>query len=242
MLLRSYAVEHPPGLDLPARTWPWHVLNHAVRGVMTVHTSAGAWVVPPHRAVFVPAGLEHRASIAGRVDVRSLYFASSLEAPWSRPRALTVSPLLRELIVHVAGLGRPLREDDACDRRLTLVVLDQLRALPSPPLTLPLPTDDRARALAAWLRADAARSLDDGVATVGASRRTLERLFRAETGMTLGRWHKRARLLDALRLLAGGEPVTGVAFAVGYDSPSAFIAAFKRELGTTPARYFDDDG
>ena len=74
---------------------------------------------------------------------------------------------------------------------------------------------------------------------VAASPRTLERLFQKETGMTFGRWRQQLRLLHALRLLAAGRPVSAIALEVGYDSPSAFIAMFKRTLGTTPYRYFE---
>jgi AraC-like DNA-binding protein len=70
----------------------------------------------------------------------------------------------------------------------------------------------------------------------------LERIFQKETGLTFGKWWQQLRLLHALRLLAGGRAVTSVALDVGYDSPSAFIAAFRRYFGATPARYFENGG
>jgi len=72
----------------------------------------------------------------------------------------------------------------------------------------------------------------------GASRRTLERIFRTETGMSLGQWVRRRKLLDALRRLAAGEAVNAVALELGYSSASAFVAMFRRELGHTPTRYW----
>lgn len=240
VLVRSYAVVHPPGLHLPERRWPWHVLAHAHAGVMSVHTERGTFVVPPHRAVWVPAGERHAVTMAGRVDVRTLYFASRFEALWERPRALQATPLVRELIKHVTEVGA-LHDHDPAQARLAEVVLDQLQLLEQVPLELRQPHDPRAARLAERLLAQPALDLDDALSSVGASRRTLERCFVAETGFTLGRWHKRARLLEALRRLAAEEPVTDVAIAIGYESASAFIAAFKRELGSSPGRYFRED-
>jgi len=126
------------------------------------------------------------------------------------------------------------------DRRLAHVILDQLETLPAEPLQLPMPRDPRARKAAERLQADPGdpSSLAEAARATGASKRTLERLFLEETHMTLGRWRLRLRLLEALRLLAEGHSVTRVALDVGYQSPSAFVSVFRRELGTTPARYF----
>ena len=100
----------------------------------------------------------------------------------------------------------------------------------------------RARALALAIAGPAGgRTIDDLARSVGASRRTLERAFLAETGLTIGAWRQRQRLLRALELLAQGEPVTTVAGAVGYRTPSAFTAMFHEHLGTTPTRYFQPD-
>jgi AraC-like DNA-binding protein len=131
--------------------------------------------------------------------------------------AVNLPPLVRELVLH-ASRRNTLRRDSATGRRLAQVILDQLETLPAEPLQLPMPIDPRA---------------------TGASQRTLERLFLAETQMTFGRWRQRLRLVEALRLLAEGHAVTRVALDDGYQSPSAFVSAFRRELGTTPGRYFE---
>src|SRR5262249_53120599 len=156
---------------------------------------------------------------------------------------VVVAPLLRELILHTIETG-PLRRAVPEHRRLAAVLRDQLRILPSVPLELPMPRDGRAQGIALRLRDEPAdNSPVDAIARrAGASRRTLERIFRKETGMSLGEWRQQARLLHAMRLLAGGEPVTSTAFEVGYESTSAFIAAFSRVLGTTPGRYYRAHG
>jgi transcriptional regulator GlxA family with amidase domain len=169
-----------------------------------------------------------------------LYFDTGLAVPLDDWRAVNVSRLLRELILH-AVLHSPLYRRRPEHRRLVEVLLDQLAVLTQQPLLLPYPTDDRARALADAITdtADADHSLDAMASSVGASRRTLERVFLVETGLTIGAWRQRHRLLRALQLLADGRPVTEVAIAVGYRTPSAFTAMFHQQLGTTPSRYYD---
>jgi AraC-like DNA-binding protein len=121
-----------------------------------------------------------------------------------------------------------------------LVILDQMQGLSVAPLHLPMPRDPRLQAIAQGVLRDPAdpRTLTHWARDVGASTRILARLFLADTGLTFRHWCQQARLLEALRRLASREPVTAVALDLGYDSPSAFIAMFKRALGTTPGRYF----
>src|SRR5262245_45014640 len=240
LLVRSYAVTHPPNLGITRRAYPdWDQLAYAARGVMTVETSQGTWVVPPHRAVWIPAGVAYRVRMSGRVTVRTLFFRPRLRAR-GLPRAcaaLNVSPLVRELVLHASRLNT-LRRGVPADRRLARLIVDQLATLPAEPLQLPTPSDTRARKAAELLHADPSGppALSGITRAAGASKRTLERLFLRETAMTLGRWRRRLRLVEALRLLAEGHSVTRVALDVGYLSPSAFISAFRRELGTTPGR------
>ena len=150
-----------------------------------------------------------------------------------------VSALLRELVLHTVRLGHLDRTVEA-EARLGGVLVDQLLEVPALPLSLPQPRDPRARRVADELVASPAgqATLAELARGSGASPRTLERLFLRETGLSFGRWRQRARVLHALRRLAAGQPVTTVALDVGYDSTSAFIAMFRRELGTTPGRYY----
>jgi AraC-like DNA-binding protein len=240
LLVRSYAVTHPPNLGLPERAYPdWDQLAYASQGVMTIATSQGTWVVPPHRAVWIPAGVAYSVRMSGRVSVRTLFFRRRMRGRLPRTcAALNVSPLVRELVLH-ASRRNTLRRDLAADRRLARLLLDQLATLPAEPLQLPMPREARARQAAEILLADpGGPSLDEVARAAGASKRTLERVFLRETAMTLGRWRRRLRQVEALRLLAEGHAVTRVALDVGYETPSAFISAFRRELGRTPGRYF----
>lgn len=145
---------------------------------------------------------------------------------------------MRELILHVAtnaALDRSIPEH----AHLISVILDQLSTLAEVPLQLCAPRDASAAKAAEILQRDPGetQSLDQLARETGASKRTLERRFRSETGMGPGRWRQQLRLLHALRLLAEGQSVTTVALEVGYQSTSAFISMFKRAMGATPFRY-----
>jgi AraC-like DNA-binding protein len=238
--VRSFAVRHTIDHVIPPHAHDWHQLIYASEGVMWVHTAQGEWVVPPNRAVWVPAHVEHGIEMTGTVFVQTLYLATRVsKALPEKCCAVNVSPLLRELIRHAVTLG-VLDKTVPARARLIGVLVDQLSALPTIPLQLPWPSDERAQRAASWLRAhpDDPGLIKQMAKRAAASARTLERLFQRQTGMTFGRWRQQMRLLHALRLLAAGQPVTAVAQDVGYDSTSAFIAMFKRTLGTTPHRYF----
>jgi AraC-like DNA-binding protein len=119
------------------------------------------------------------------------------------------------------------------------VILDQLEASAFVPLQVRMPSDVRALRIARLFLDDPSdgRRLEDLCKQCGASKRTVERLFREDTGVSFGRWRQQLGLAHAIRLLAEGSKITNVAMEVGYNSPSAFIAMFKKALGTTPAKY-----
>ncbi|HXD33025.1 MAG TPA: helix-turn-helix transcriptional regulator [Pyrinomonadaceae bacterium] len=240
--IRSLASGFSPGFIIDPHFHDWHQLVYATRGVMTVNTSSSSWVVPPHRAVWVPAKIDHEVEMVGSVSLRTLYIKVGLSTSLpSQCCVVNVSPLLRELIVHTIKLGM-LNRFVPAQKRLIGVILDQLEALRTVPLKLPMPQDARAARVAQLVRSNPSenKSLDQLSSKIGASKRTIERLFLAETEMTFGKWRQQLRLLHALKLLAAGENVTTAAFAVGYDSTSAFIYAFKTALGTTPGRYYSE--
>jgi AraC-like DNA-binding protein len=232
-----------------AYTWrdresQWGQLLFAARGMLTVHTEGGLWVVPVHQAVWVPAGVRHSVEVAGGVAMRSLYLSGTLGSLLHRRlpatcRVVEITPLLREVLRRAMRL-QTLDRRIAAQRHLLDVLLDELTLLPLVPLDLPMPRDARGVRAAALLRADPAarQRLAEVARAAAASPRTLERVFREETGLSFGVWRQRARLLRALQLLAEGGSVTAAADAAGYESASAFVAAFRRALGTTPGRYF----
>ncbi|HZT75237.1 MAG TPA: helix-turn-helix transcriptional regulator [Vicinamibacterales bacterium] len=217
----------------------WDQLTYAASGVMRVETADASWMVPPHCAVWVPAGVAHAEQMHAPVSVRTLYFAPRLAKTLPREcRTVNIPALLRELILHVSRRGALDRRKRA-DANLIGVLLDELSRVTAVPLQLPLPRDTRALRFATAVQAKPAdrSSLDALARRAGASRRTLERLFVADTGMRVGDWRRRARLLHAVRRLAEGESVGNAAAESGYASVSAFVAVFRKTFGTTPGRY-----
>jgi AraC-like DNA-binding protein len=211
---------------------------------MTVETEDGLWVVPPARAVWVPAFVTHSIAMSGRVELRTLYLdPASAPIAGSRCCVVHVSPLLQAAILRVVAMRQPY-PDDGPEARIAAVVRDEIRAARTAPLYLPIPVDPRARGVALAFRDDPAdrRSRSEWARVAGASERTLERLFHAEVGTSFGKWQQQARLLRALQVLAAGESVTNAAFEVGFETPSAFIAMFRGAMGTTPGRYFQQGG
>jgi AraC-like DNA-binding protein len=236
--VRSLAVTYRDGEMIERHSHSWAQLIYAACGTMRVSTDDAAWLVPPTRAIWVPARAAHMIHMRGQTAMRTLYVAPGLAAGLPRQcRAIEVSPLLRELVLHI--VGGMLRTDAPEDVRLCGVLLDVLGRSETTPLGLPLPKDARARRLAEILLADPATAapLADLAREAAASVRTLQRLFSGETGLSMEAWRTRARLQHGLVQLTAGASVTSAALEAGYASPSAFIAAFKAAFGVTPARY-----
>ena len=237
--VRGLAVTYRDRTRLDRHTHPWAQLVFAATGTMRVATPTATWLAPPTRAIWVPGGVPHEIEMRGTVAMRTLYLAPAGEDPrLSTCRAIEVAPLLKELILHIVRLGM-LDTEDPAHARIEGLLVDLLAAAETVPFELRLPTDPRAKAFADRLLADpgAELSLADMARGSGASLRTLQRLFLAQTGLSLEAWRGRARMQQAVVSLSNGAPVTEAALDAGYQSPSAFIAAFKRAFGVTPARW-----
>jgi AraC-like DNA-binding protein len=231
----------PAGTRFDWHTHEDHQLAWAASGVLTVLTAEATWVLPPTRALWIPAGLRHEtASDGGRATMRSLYIRPGLfPVSWNEtagPTPVAASPLLAELIGY---LGQPELDPGRRGHAETLLA-DLLTPVPVTTIAVRLPATATARRVAEALRADPAdrRTLREWGREVGASERTLARAFTAEAGLPFGRWRTLLRLQAALSMLAAGDPVSRVARRVGYDTASAFAAAFRRETGQTPGSFF----
>lgn len=236
----AMAKEFPAGHLIPFHQHSRSQLLYASSGVMTVETFNGIWVVPPLRAVWIPARTRHQIDVSGHLSMRTLYIDPAFySGPSDGCCVISVSPLLKELILNAMGQPR-LYPLNGPEERLLLVILDQIQNMHTAPLELPIPEDSRLKKIYKHLSTDPGdrRTLADWGKTVGATRRTLTRLFRIETGMSFGQWRQQLRILEALRQLGMKKPVTTVAMDLGYDSPSAFISMFKKALGKTPGQYF----
>jgi len=225
----------------------WHARAQfvfAVQGTMMVRTPRRAWIVPPSRALWVPAHTVHEIQMHGAVEMRSLYVNGAAAAGMpSTCVVLDVTPLLRELVVRAVAL--PVRYDEEGDDGLLMrLLMAEIRRLPQCALDLPLPGSPDLTGLCERILADLStrKPCGDDARAMNVSSRTLYRRFRRETGISFARWRQQARLLESIRRLAEGASVTTVAMDLGYESPSAFSAMFRRTLRMPPRAFIAGEG
>lgn len=237
--VRALGRHYPDGHRLPPHRHPRGQLVHAVSGVMELATRDRIWLIPPGQALWVPPEVEHRLRARGAVELRSVYFhpAALPAAAPARPAPVRVSPLLSALLDRAAAIAED-PPPDPRDRRILDLIGWELDWAEATPWSLPTGHDPRLARLCGRILADPGdgRSLAAWGAEIGASARTLARLFRAETGLSFHLWRRQARLLLAQPRLAAGEAVTSVALDLGYASPGAFAAMVRHLTGKAPRR------
>jgi AraC-like DNA-binding protein len=218
-----------------------HQLMYSAKGVIHVSTGSARWILPPTKAIWISGGTPHALLVKRPVELIVLWVDPDAPGvpPWTGCNVVSVSPLVRELICACASKSWDYPAESHSSR-LAQVLLEELDAHEQAPLELPELSDPRAMRVADMLRANPAdrRPLAELASAAGASHRTIERLFATEARMSFGRWRVRHKMLVALEQLANGESVGNVADAVGYESSSSFIAAFRETFGTTPTAYF----
>jgi AraC-like DNA-binding protein/quercetin dioxygenase-like cupin family protein len=220
----------------------WHAraqFVYAVQGTMSVRTPRRTWIVPPSRALWVPSHTVHEIQTYDAVQMRSLYIRNTAAGAMpSTCVVLEVTPLLRELIVRAVTLPADYDEEGE-DGLLMRLIMAEIRRLPQCALDLPLPESADLTGLCERVLEDLSlrRPCIAEAKAINASSRTLYRRFVKETGITFARWKQQARLLESIRRLAQGTPVTTVALDLGYESPSAFSTMFRRSLGVAPRAF-----
>ncbi|RKP53560.1 AraC family transcriptional regulator [Pararobbsia silviterrae] len=222
----------------------WHTHEQAqfvfsLRGVLRVVTPVAVWTNGPRRGLWIAPGVAHELHAVGEVSMRSVYFEPEV-SPWSGDdcRVLEVSALLQELVGSTmeSGLGK---DDERYDLVVPLLLKEMQGARNAPAASLALPLDRRLRLVCESLIMDPSNndSLGRWGERVGASERTLARLYREETGLTFMQWRQQLRLVESMSRLAKGTSVATVASELGYGNSSAFIAMFRKATGQTPQRY-----
>lgn len=230
---------------LGTREYDWHshvrgLIFCVESGLAHVRTSHGSWLLPPNRAGWIPPGEPHWVHVVSALSGWSVIVTPDAcrQLP-DRPCIFSINELTRELVRR--AMSWPMPDDlDPAKERLTRVLLDEMVRAPLEPIDLPMPSDARlARiARAVFERPDDPKTLEEWADWGAVSSRSLRRMMRIETGMSFGQWRQQARLTRALEMLAQGTPVAVISDALGYASPSNFIAMFRRAFGKPPARYF----
>ncbi|MDP2817975.1 MAG: helix-turn-helix transcriptional regulator [Polaromonas sp.] len=229
----------------------WAQLAYCASGILQVTAATPdevTYIVPPSRAVWIAPGALHAINVLEAAEFRTLYLhADTTPAGWQGCRVIVVSPLLREMVLALDA-----HEDSRLgvtrEAMLSGLLIDEITHADTQPLGVPMPHaehgDKRLRALCeAVLRAPAERAtLAEWAADMGASERTMARLFRDELGTSYQQWRQQAILAHALPLLARGTPVSQVAAASGYASDSAFSAMFKAAMGQSPSYFQNKKG
>lgn len=231
----AYPRDYPAGAHQVLHSHREAQFLYAGCGTMRVVTAQGAWVIPPTRGVWIPPLVEHEIFMVGEVHMRSLFIAPALCPPaLQQCCVLAVTPLLRELILR--AVQGPQQAENPLIQQLMLEEISNLENLP---LHVPMPEDRRLQAicLALLRRPDHPYTLEDWAHQVGASSRTLARLFQQELRMNFNTWRQQLRLMEALPRLLAGDSVQQVADSLGYGSARAFSAMFQRLLGDTPRNY-----
>lgn len=237
----THSREYPPGSHVPLHAHESDQLVYASQGVMEVRSGQNIWTIPPCFCLWIPARTVHEISMASHVSMRTLYLRPALTRVAAACCVLHIGPLMRELIVEIVRVGR-LRYRNRIESALCDLLVAELQRANPVPTVVALPRDPRAFEIARIVLGDPALRLPLGsmCTSAGVSVRTLERIFLREVGIDFEAWRRQVRLMRGIELLVQGHSVKEVAFQVGYQQPSAFLALFKATFATTPKAWMKD--
>ena len=231
----AYAQDYP---NQHIELWHSHAhiqILHTLHGVLEVQTPCGFWIVPPNKAIWIPANYQHQLKAIGQVKVRGVFIQPNTDR--QQCKIISVSPLLQALMCSALNITQVM--PNSREQRILDLILDEVTFLQETPFDLPQPQTLPLVDICDFLKANLSEqwTLDDIANQFCMSSKTLARYFKKELSMNFGTWLRQAKLLHALTLLATEHSILDTALCLGYESPSAFTAMFKRETGTTPREY-----
>jgi AraC-like DNA-binding protein/quercetin dioxygenase-like cupin family protein len=232
--LTGFALTYPSGTHIEPHSHEAHQLIHAISGTMWVSTKKQIWVLPVGRALWIPAQTEHEVRCNGAVKMRTAYLSSAYPDLPAYLQVFSISALAREVLVRLAE-----EAETELQAPLSHVLLHEIKQADTEDLSLPRPADSRIAILATYLHShpDTKKTIVEWANELGFSERNLIRRIREETGMTFRELRRQTRVITAIEKLAEGQSVTNVALEVGFETPSAFISAFKTVTGLTPKQF-----
>ncbi|GAA5630344.1 HTH-type transcriptional regulator NimR [Acinetobacter calcoaceticus] len=222
----------------------WHShdriqLIHTLTGVIRIQTHEGIWIIPPGRGVWIPAHKPHALLSSGDVKARGVFIEDTLQHDiQNQCRVVAIPALLRELMSSAMDIQNEIQPESRNERLLQLI-LDEVRLLPALAFNLPDPQSPKLQQLCQRIKENLALewSLEESAQQLHISSKTLARHFQKETGLHFSHWVRQAKLMQAMIDLAMNKTILNVALDLGYESPSAFSAMFKRETSMTPSDY-----
>ncbi len=230
----GFALTYDAGTLIASHSHTAHQIVHAISGTMRVSVQNMMWFVPPARALWIPANTLHTIQCVGPVEMRTAYLSDAYPSAHSDVLVVSVTPLMREVLVRLA-------EGDGNELKLLLaeILLFEIRQGMLEPLSLPIPSDPRIAKIVLHMQTQPAgqTTLKTWAKQLGFSERSLIRQIRSQTGMTFRELRRLTRIMVALDKLSAGQSVTTTAFDVGFETPSAFIHAFKSLIGKTPWQF-----
>jgi AraC-like DNA-binding protein len=234
----GFADDYPAGFFDPLHSHERSQLSYSVSGVTCIITEESSFILPPRRAMWIPAGMRHEVHCRAPVSSCTLYIDPALDRQPRRCRVFDVSDLVKAMIFEVGHFSTGY-DLEGREGRIVRLLLDEIERMPNTPGELAMPRDPRLLRVCKALIDEPAdqRDIDDWASVAGMGRRTFTRLFRQETGTGLAVWRQQVRLMAAVSRMADGQSITSVAFDVGYESPSAFSAMFHRIFGVAPSAY-----
>lgn len=239
----GFSDDYPAGFVDPLHSHAESQLSYSAWGTISIITETSSFVLPPHRAIWIPAGTLHELHCRADVSTYTLYIDPAIGRQPVQCRVFEVSDLVRALIFEVGRFSVGY-DVEGREGRIAQLLLDEVELMPGIPSEIAMPRDRRLLRVCRELIDDPAdqRNIDDWANVAGMGRRTFTRLFKDETGAGFAAWRQQVRLMAALSRLALGQPITTVAFDVGYESASAFTAMFHRAFGQPPSAYVTKPG
>lgn len=232
-------VQYGKGYRRHAHRHRYGQLIYATKGLIVVKTLLGVWMIPSGRGVWIPPMQEHSVDFLSDTEMYNVHLDAehSLELP-KRCCTIQVPAVLKETAQYAATLTSS--ETDKFARAITMLIVRIISEAIVAPLTVPMPADKKLQRIYTALMSDPAdnRSIEEWGGVVGLGARTLSRILKRETGMTFRAWRQQIRLLISIDKLCKGEPVTSIAFDVGYSDISTFITSFRRSFGNSPKAFF----
>jgi len=219
---------------------PWHQIVFPFEGILQTKISGRHFIIPHSTMLFIPAETNHESFVMTDTKFFGIYLNPKVSIHYPlKTKAIAVTSFIRELILHIHQSVTTSNISQHDIKNLLNVLIDQTSNEDTGNMTLLLPSDRRLMMIFNALMEQPQQDLNlSGWAKqVGASERTLSRLFMKELGMSFPLWRQHLRLVSSLSFLDTDLSVQEIAFNVGYNSDSSFIHAFKNLFKQTPQQY-----